>query len=68
MEELKHCQAVLEEAAANNRPFRFLIVPWSVWLPLRCLGRSVFPRDYAPLKGMSVRACGVKWPAVSIWR
>ena len=27
MEELKHCQAVLEEAVAHGRPFRFLIVP-----------------------------------------
>lgn len=27
LEELKHCQAVLEEAVAHGRPFRFLIVP-----------------------------------------
>jgi hypothetical protein len=27
MKELKHCRAVLEKAAASNRPFRFLIVP-----------------------------------------
>jgi hypothetical protein len=27
LEELKHCQTVLEEAVARGRPFRFLLVP-----------------------------------------